>query len=163
MADSILIFRNFSLFCRSQIFSELTLELVASLRDRSGAEDCLFQPQGVCVDSTRRMLYVCDCNKRVTVYRYGSDRGGSEFAFVAEFGSEGSGPGQVRRAALCLELLFPCHSRFVFACVLCRCLSFVLLFVPQFADTTGVCVDVQAGEVIVGDLIEHQFSVFRAF
>jgi hypothetical protein len=50
-----------------------------------------------------------------------------------------------------------------FACVLCRCLSFALLFVPQFADTTGVCVDVQAGEVIVGDLIEHQFSVFRAF
>jgi hypothetical protein len=144
----------------------LTLELVASLRDRSGAEDCLFQPQGVCVDSARRMLYVCDCNKRVTVYRYGIDRGGSEFAFVAEFGSEGSDPGQVRRAALCLELLFPCHrgnAHCCFVCVLCRCLSSVLLFVPQFADTTGVCVDIQAGEVIVGDLIEHQFSVFRAF
>ena len=45
------------------------------------------------------MLYVCDCNKRVTVYRYGGrgDSGGG-FAYVAEFGSEGSGPGQVRRA-----------------------------------------------------------------
>jgi hypothetical protein len=91
-----------------QVFSEQSLALVASLRDRSGAEDCLFQPQGVCVDSTSRMLYVCDCNKRVTVYRYGG-RGDSNggFAYVGEFGSEGSGPGQVRRVTsfLAIKLL----------------------------------------------------------